>query len=89
LNKRSLIRLVRTSEGVEIDPTGKKAGRGAYLHDRRSCWEKALKGNLLEHALKTTLTENERERLRAHGDTMLDGPLSEDNVSDITLPDEA
>jgi hypothetical protein len=72
LNKRSLIRLVRTSEGVEIDPTGKKAGRGAYLHDKRSCWEKALKGDLLERALKTTLQNNERERLRAHGDSLPD-----------------
>lgn len=72
LNKRSLIRLVRTSEGVEIDPTGKKAGRGAYLHDKRSCWEKALKGDLLERALKTTLHNNERERLRAHGNSLPD-----------------
>jgi hypothetical protein len=72
LNKRNLIRLVRTTEGVEIDPTGKKAGRGAYLHDKRSCWEKALKGDLLEHALKTTMTDTERERLRAHGNLLPD-----------------
>lgn len=72
LNKRSLIRLVKTSAGVEIDPSGKRAGRGAYLHDRRSCWEKALKGDLLEHALKTTLSDTERERLRAHGSTLPD-----------------
>lgn len=67
LPKRGLIRLVRTPEGVVIDPTGKKAGRGAYLHDKRSCWETALKGDLLERALKTELTQTERERLRAHG----------------------
>ncbi len=72
LSKRSLIRLVRTSEGVDIDPTGKKAGRGAYLHDKRSCWEKALKGDLLERALKTTLQDSERERLRAYGNNMPD-----------------
>ena len=70
LNKRSLLRLVQTSTGVEIDPTGKKTGRGAYLHDKRSCWDKALKGDLLERALKTTLTDSERERLRAHGNTL-------------------
>jgi predicted RNA-binding protein YlxR (DUF448 family) len=30
--KRQLIRLVRTPEGtVEVDPTGKRNGRGAYL----------------------------------------------------------
>jgi hypothetical protein len=71
LSKRTLIRLVRVSEsGVEIDPTGKRAGRGAYLHNRRVCWEVALKESLLDRALKTTLTPDERERLRAYGLTL-------------------
>lgn len=72
LGKRSLTRLVQTAEGVVVDPTGKKPGRGAYLHDKRSCWEQALKGDLLERALKTTLSEEERERLRAHGRSLPD-----------------
>ena len=63
LSKRSLVRLVRRPEGVQLDPTGKLAGRGAYLHNRRSCWEKGLKGPL-EHALKTTLTTDDAQRLR-------------------------
>jgi len=63
LPKRSLIRLVRRPEGVQIDPTGKLAGRGAYLHNRRSCWERGLKGTLA-HALKATLTPDDLERLR-------------------------
>ena len=70
LSKRSLIRIARTETGVEIDPTGKRAGRGAYLHDRRECWDKALKDSLLDRALKTTLTPEERERLRAHSLTL-------------------
>ena len=37
LSKRQLLRIVRTAEGVRVDPTGKLAGRGAYLHDKRSC----------------------------------------------------
>ena len=60
--KRSLTRVVRTPNGVQIDPTGKAAGRGAYLHNIRSCWEKGLKG-ALAHALKTELTDQDRERL--------------------------
>ena len=60
--KRSLIRIVRTLEGVRPDPTGKLAGRGAYLHDRLSCWERGLKG-ALAHALKTELTQSERAQL--------------------------
>jgi len=64
LPKRSLIRIVRSSDGVQVDPTGKLAGRGAYLHDRRSCWERALKGPLA-HALKMELTDKDREDLLA------------------------
>ncbi len=63
LPKRSLIRLVRRPEGVQIDPTGKLAGRGAYLHDRRACWERGLRGSLA-HALKIDLTPADLERLR-------------------------
>ena len=59
LPKRKLIRLVRTAEGVQVDPSGKLAGRGAYLHDRRECWERAFKGTLA-HALKTNLSLNDR-----------------------------
>jgi uncharacterized protein len=49
---------VRTEEGVRVDPTGKLRGRGAYLHDQRSCWDAGLKG-ALAHALKTELTEQD------------------------------
>lgn len=62
LPKRTMIRIVRTAEGAQIDPTGKLAGRGAYLHDRRECWERGLKG-ALAHALKTALSDEERAML--------------------------
>ncbi len=64
LAKRQLVRIVRSAEGVRVDPTGKLAGRGAYLHGRRSCWEAGLKGNLA-HALKVDLTADDRQRLMA------------------------
>lgn len=68
--KHSLIRLVRTPEGVQVDPSGKQQGRGAYVHDRRSCWEDALKGSLGK-ALRTRLTDEDQDRLLdalgAHG----------------------
>ena len=60
--KRSLIRIVRQTDAVVIDTTGKMAGRGAYLHNQRSCWERGLKGSL-EQALKTRLSEIDREAL--------------------------
>ena len=69
LPKRSLVRLVRRPEGVQVDPTGKLAGRGAYLHDRRSCWEKGLKGTLA-HALKVTLSPADLAALRQFMQTL-------------------
>ena len=66
--KRQLVRLVRTAAGeVQIDPTGKAAGRGAYVHGRRACWEKALDQRELERALRINLNDAERAALRAHG----------------------
>ena len=62
LPKRSLIRIVRTSEGVRIDPTGKVPGRGAYLHDQRSCWNEGLRGSLAK-ALRTELSSSDRKLL--------------------------
>jgi uncharacterized protein len=57
-----MVRIVRTDNGVQIDPTGKVAGRGAYLHDQRECWERGMKG-ALAHALKAELTAEDRARL--------------------------
>jgi predicted RNA-binding protein YlxR (DUF448 family) len=80
LAKRSLIRVVRGPDGVRIDPTGKAAGRGAYVHERRSCWETALR-NTLSQALKTEFTSSERETLEAH---MRSLPTEEKVESDPT-----
>jgi predicted RNA-binding protein YlxR (DUF448 family) len=63
-SKRALIRLVRTENGVFVDPTGKMQGRGAYLCDDPLCWSRALAGEVLGRALRTTLTPEDRERLK-------------------------
>jgi predicted RNA-binding protein YlxR (DUF448 family) len=55
--------LVRVPGGVEVDPNGKKSGRGAYLCPTPECWEIGLKKGRLEYALRTTLTRDNRERL--------------------------
>ena len=63
--QRAFLRAVRTPEGaVELDFTGKRNGRGAYLCASRSCWEEALKNDRLARALRTTIGPSERERLR-------------------------
>lgn len=72
LPKRTMIRIVRTAGGVQVDPTGKMAGRGAYLHDRRECWARGLKG-ALANALKTTLGIDERVKLEEFMHTLPEG----------------
>jgi predicted RNA-binding protein YlxR (DUF448 family) len=67
--KRGLIRLVHRPEGVLVDPTGKMPGRGAYLHNLRSCWEKGLKGSLAR-ALKVDLQPEDLDRLRMFMQTL-------------------
>jgi hypothetical protein len=62
--KRTLIRLVCTEHGVLVDPSGKLSGRGAYLCSNPSCWDRAVAGDILNRALRTTLTPEDRERLR-------------------------
>jgi uncharacterized protein len=69
--KRELIRVVHTPAGpVEVDPTGKKAGRGAYLCPKRSCWQLGLKKNALERALKTTISPENAAVLAAYAATL-------------------
>ncbi len=70
--KRELIRIVRISDGnVEVDTTGKKAGRGAYLCPAQECWEVGLKVGRLEHTLRTSLTQDNREQLIRYGKDLL------------------
>ena len=63
--KRTLTRIVRSPDGaVTVDLTGKLNGRGAYLCDDKSCWDKALAGDVLGKALKTTIDEQTKSELR-------------------------
>jgi predicted RNA-binding protein YlxR (DUF448 family) len=86
LAKRALIRIVRSPQGVQVDPTGKMAGRGAYLHDRYECWERGVKG-ALAHALKMELTEEERSRLMAFAAAL--PPADDETHSSSTLSEPA
>ena len=63
--KRELVRLVRTPDGdIELDETGKRSGRGAYVCPSSECWEKALAGTQLERTLRLTLSPANREKLK-------------------------
>ncbi len=63
-SKRELVRIVRTPEGtVEVDETGRKSGRGAYLCKVRECWEAGVNKKALDHVLKSGLSPEDRDRL--------------------------
>ncbi len=68
--KRGLVRVVRTAAGVVVDPTGKLAGRGAYIHPTRACWETVLEGNRINQALRTPLHPENRAALRRYVETL-------------------
>ena len=69
-NKKEFIRIIRTNEGVEIDLTGKKSGRGAYLCPFYNCWEVGLKGNRIDHSLHTRLESANRQLLAEYGKSL-------------------
>jgi len=68
--KSELIRIVRTPHGeVQIDLSGKLAGRGAYLCRDERCLDQAVKRHRLARALGSAVgaevTEAMRQALRA------------------------
>ena len=67
IDKRQLTRLVNSAEeGLIVDPSGKRNGRGTYLCDDPACWEKAMKTRLLDQALRAEISSAEKERLTAY-----------------------
>ncbi len=51
--KKELLRILRTEdEGIVLDTTGKKNGRGAYICYSRDCFTKAVKNKGLERSFK-------------------------------------
>jgi predicted RNA-binding protein YlxR (DUF448 family) len=72
--KRDLVRLVRMADGnVEVDATGRKDGRGAYLCDAPECWDAAVRQGRLERVLRIALSGESRERLMRDGERVLRG----------------
>lgn len=69
--KRELTRIVYDEvQGITLDSAGKAPGRGAYLCDRRVCWEQAARSDIIGKALKITLSASDRARIEAHGQTL-------------------
>ena len=61
--KNELLRIVRLPEGtVEVDPSGKKPGRGAYICKNEKCIKNAQKHHRLDGALKTVVPDDVYEQ---------------------------
>lgn len=79
--KRTLIRIVRTPDGaVEVDPTGRMNGRGAYLCTNPACWSKAVSTPILAKALRIDVTDETTHRLATFAATAL--PSTGDSATD-------
>ncbi len=64
--KKDLIRVVKTPAGnIELDFTGKKSGRGAYVCRNIDCLVKARKAKRLERSLNTSIPDNVSTALEA------------------------
>ncbi len=65
-SKREMVRVVRTPSGeVRTDPTGKAAGRGAYVDLREACVTVAIRDRRLAQALEADVPPEIGEALRA------------------------
>lgn len=71
-SKKELVRVVRTPEGdVDLDPSGKKSGRGAYICPSPVCFKKAVKAKSLQKALEHEIPAEVLEKLGKSIEEML------------------
>ncbi len=55
-SKKEMIRIIKTAENdIQLDTTGKKNGRGAYVCSSLECLKAADKNRGLERSLKTAV----------------------------------
>lgn len=58
-DKRSLIRVVKNKENeFDVDFSGKKPGRGAYICNSKECFLKAKKSRQFERAFSSKIPED-------------------------------
>lgn len=70
--KHELLRVVRTPDGhVDVDPSGKANGRGAYVCARVECFDAAVSRRRFDHALRVRLLTDDVDRLRRDIETLL------------------
>ena len=55
--KRELIRIVKSEDGISVDKTGKKNGRGAYVCKDKNCVDKLKKQKILSRVFSTSVDD--------------------------------
>lgn len=64
--KAELLRVVRTADGgIELDFTGKRSGRGAYICKDPECLRKARKSRRIDHNLDCTIPDDIYDRMES------------------------
>jgi len=64
-DKKDLIRIVNNKENeINLDKTGKKPGRGAYICDNMDCLEKVIKSKRLDSIFEMKIAEDIYLKLR-------------------------
>ena len=63
-NKKELIRILKTDEGIIIDDTGKKNGRGACICPNAQCLKKAIENKGLERSFKMPVDKEVYDNLK-------------------------
>lgn len=70
-NKKEMMRVIRTAENeFQLDTTGRKNGRGAYLCRSRECLLKVIKGKGLERSFKQSIPEEVYKALEKEMDAL-------------------
>ena len=63
--KQELLRIVKSKDGIiEVDLTGKKNGRGAYICRKEECLEKIIKSKRLERVFEKEISTELYESIR-------------------------
>lgn len=82
--KRELVRLVYSPGGVvEVDSSGRKPGRGAYLCQSPECWQKGVNKGKLEHALRGKIDAENRARLVKFGAAIRGGKGASGRMGEV------
>ncbi len=70
--KKELIRIVASDDGVKVDESGRRQGRGAYICLSFECLDKAINRGKIVHALKCGLSPQDQQGIVQYYEQKLD-----------------